>query len=290
VTALTVAKKDLKGVSRSRALWAVATVLGLLSAVVAFTFPGSASGAEIVRRMFGTLGTMLSILLPIIALIASYRSIVGERQSGGIKFLLGFPNTRRDVLLGKLASRLTAIVAAIVLVFVAASVGALARHAALPISTVLGLFLLSVLYGSVFVVVAVALSAGIAGRGRAIAAAVGSYLVLVILYAIPTVRISGIARWLHTSILGFEANPDLYNAVTYTSPYIAFQKGTNLVFPEELHQTVFRRPTSGATAGTPGPSELPAYLTDEFSLVVFAVWLVVPLVLGYMRFERLDID
>ena len=35
--------------------------------------------------------------------------------------------------------------------------------------------------------------------------------------------------------------------------------------------------------------ELPVYLTDEFSLVILAFWLVVPLSLGYWRFNGADL-
>jgi len=84
-------------------------------------------------------------------------------------------------------------------------------------------------------------------------------------------------------MLGSDPNPNLYNLVTYTSPYVAFRKATNLVFPPTQRSEVFRR---SAEAG----GELPVYLSDEFSLVVFAVWLVCPPVLGYLRFARADLE
>lgn len=293
----TVATKDLRGVSRSRALWAVVTIMALGTALLAFAYRGYELGPrQEVQQLFSTFGMALAVLLPIVALVASYMAIVGERQSGGIKFLLGFPNTRREVILGKLASRLALVWGVLLFVFVTAASLAVARHGALPLRTVLGLFGLSVLYGGVFVTVAVAMSAGIASRGRAIAAAVGSYFVLVLLYAVPTFRFSTIVRFLHQDLFGLEANHNLYNAITYTSPFTAFRKGINLVVPTDLEQTVFRRPRpepagSGVegSAGAASAPDLPVYLTDEFALVVLAVWIVVPLVIGYLRFERADL-
>jgi ABC-2 type transport system permease protein len=238
----------------------------------------------------------LAVLLPIVALVASYMAIVGERQSGGLKFLLGFPNTRREVILGKLASRLAVVWGVLAFVFLTAASLSHARHGVLPLGTVVGLFALSLLYGGVFVTVAVAMSAGIASRGRAIAAAVGSYFVLVLLYAVPTFRFSTIVRFLHQDLFGLEANYDLYNAITYTSPFTAFRKGMNLVVPADLERTVFRRPRPSPEsanlqegAGAASPPDLPVYLTDEFALVVLAVWIVVPLAVGALRFERGDL-
>lgn len=278
----TVATKDFTSASRSRALWAVATVLALLFAVIAYGYEGyQLSPTESVQQLFSTLVMVLALLVPIVALVVSYMAIAGERESGGVKFLLGFPNTRRDVFLGKLGSRLLVVGAGICFVFATAASVAVAKHGVLPGQVVLGLFVLSLIYGSVFVGIAVALSAAVAARSRAIAAAVGAYFVLVILYVVPGVRITTIVRWLHTTMLGFDPNPNLYNAITYTSPFIAFRKATNLVFPPEQRSQIFRRTAEG---------DLPAYLSDEVSLVVFAAWLVLPPVLGYLRFERADLE
>ncbi len=142
------------------------------------------------------------------------------------------------------------------------------------------MFAVSLLYAAVFVAIAVALSASVAERSRAIAASVGAYFLLVVLYVIPGVSVAGIVRFLHRTMLGFERNVDLYDAVAYTSPFTAYRKAINLVVPATAERPVFRR-MEGET--------LPAYLGDELSLLVFAVWLVGPLAVGYCRFEGAEL-
>jgi ABC-2 type transport system permease protein len=124
-------------------------------------------------------------------------------------------------------------------------------------------------------------------------------IVLVILYVFPLLRIPTMVRWVHTTILGADPNRDLYNAVEYTSPYLAYRKATNLVLPEGVERTVFRRSATGGTGGRGADTasgaaetaaELPTYLTDEFSVVVLAFWLIVPLLVGYWRFEGADLE
>jgi len=90
-----------------------------------------------------------------------------------------------------------------------------------------------------------------------------------------------LVRFVHQTLLGFERNVDLYNAVLYTSPLIAYRKAMNLVVPSGAQRQVLRR--AGET------DTLPAYLGDELSLAVFAVWLAVPLGVGYLRFEGADL-
>jgi len=283
MTIRTIAAKDLAATSRSRGLWALATLFALLFAGIAFGFSGYAlSATETVRELFKVLGMVLAFLLPIVALVATYMAIAGERESGGVKFLLGFPNTRRDVFVGKLASRFLVVSVGLCFLFLAATAVAAAKHGVVLAGLVLGLLALSLAYAGAFVSIALSLSATFATRSRAITAAFGSYFLLVLLYVVPGVRITAIVRWFHTQLLGFERNVDLYNAVTFTSPYVAYRKATNLLLPPERQTTVFRR--YGDAAG-----DLPAYLHDEVGLVVLAAWIVVPLAFGYRRFRRADL-
>jgi len=283
VSAIAVAKKDFRSARRSRSLWLVATLLGLLTALIGYSYEGyQITPTESVQQLFAQIVLLLSLLLPIVALVASYMSIAGERESGGVKFLLSLPNTRRDVFLGKFCSRLAVVGAGIVFMFLTATVGGVARNGTLPVGFVVALLAITLVYGGVFVSIAVALSSMVAARSKAIAAAVGSYFLLVLLYVVPGLSVFMLAQWVHTTLLGFDTNLDLYNAVSYTSPLTAYRQATNMVFPESAEQRVFRR---ASDAG-----ELPVYLSEEVSLIVFAVWLVVPLVVGYVRFQGADLE
>jgi len=301
MSTLTVAKKDFMGVRRSRMLWAAAVFLGLIAAFIAYVSGTAGQGAEIVKELFRVLVMVLSVLLPVVALIASYLAIAGERESGGIKFLLSLPNTRRSVFVGKVLSRTGVLVGGVAFVYVAAISVALTRHGAFPAAFIFGTLLTTLVYGGTFVSIAIGLSAAVASRSRAIAAAFGTYFVLVILYIFPLIQIPRMVQWVHTTLLGASKNPDLYNAVKYTSPWIAYRKVNNLVYPEEMERTIFQssvrarleddgdRIISGGNDAAANV-DLPVYLTDEFSLVILAFWLVVPLVLGYVLFERADLE
>lgn len=296
MSVISVAKKDFKGARRSRTLWATAIVLGLIATAVAYT-SGNAPRSDTARvqALFRSLTVILSVLLPIVALIASYLAIAGEREGGGIKFLLSLPNTRRSVFVGKLLSRLGIVAGGVVFMYVAAISVALTRHGVFPAGVIFGTLLVTLLYGGTFVSIAISMSAAAASRSRAIAGALASYFVLVVLYVFPVVQIPTIVRWIHTTLLGAAPNPDLYNAVQYTSPYLAYQKATNLALPDGLRRVLFRSSvrTAGesgrASAATSAP-DLPVYLTDEVSVVILGFWFVVPLLAGYWLFERAELE
>jgi ABC-2 type transport system permease protein len=279
----TVAWKDLTSARRSRMLWAAVTLLSLLVALVAYTFRGYRQPpTQEVFNVFRTLMLAAGVVAPIVALVLSYLAITGERQTGGIRFLLSVPNTRRDVYLGKLASRLLLVGGGFTFVFATAALVARTTHGTLPVFALLGLYLVSLAYLAVFVGIALALSAAMATRSRAIAASMATYFLTVIFFVVPGLRLSAIVSFVHQKLLGAEANPNLYDAITYVSPYTAFQKAANLAFPPRFEQTVFYR--------GPDMPDLAWYLEDEVSLLVLGVWLVVPLLIGYRRFERTDLD
>jgi len=293
MSTVTVARKDFRAARRSKLLWAAAIVLGLIAAFVAYVSGNAPGGdAEQVRALFRVLTMLLGILLPIVALVASYLAIAGEREGGGIKFLLSLPNTRRNVFVGKLLSRNGIVAGGIAFMYVAAISVALTRHGAFPAGVVFGTLLVTLVYGSTFVSIALAMSSAAASRSRAIAGAFGTYFLLVILYVFPVVSVGDIARWLHTTLLGADPNPDLYNAVQYTSPYLAYRKAVNLVLPADMRQIVFYSslPDDISYGSAKANEVLPMYLQDEFSLVVLAFWLVVPLLVGYALFERADLE
>jgi ABC-2 type transport system permease protein len=293
VSTLAVTKKDFKGVKRSRGLWAAAIALGLIAAFAAYV-SGTANGSstETVQELFQVLSLLLAVLLPIVALVASYLAIAGERDGGGIKFMLSLPNTRRDVFVGKLLSRLGIVAGGVLFVYVAATSTALTRHGVLPAGVVFGTLLLTLVYGATFVSIAISMSAAAASRSRAIAGAFASYFVLVILYVFPVVQVPTMVKWVHTTILGAAPNPDLYNAVQYTSPFLAFRKATNLVMPADMRQVIFYTslPEDVSYGSAEANTVLPTYLQDEFSLVVLGFWLIVPLLVGYLLFERADLE
>jgi ABC-2 type transport system permease protein len=316
----TVAARDLRNAGRSRGLWAGAIALGLLAVALAFTNQGTnQTPTAAVRSLFDALTTLLALLLPIVALAASYLAVAGERESGGIKFLLSVPNSRRDVLVGKLLSRLVLVTVGVAFVYVPATTISLTKHGAFPAGVVLGTLAVTLVYGAVFVIVGVSLSATVASRGSAIGRSLLAYFLLVLFYIFPVIQIRNIVRTVHTTILGMSENTDLYNAVEYTSPYLAYQKALNLVVPESLRRDLFLDSGSGTGSGgqegasggsasgtasdgggadagqaaaeaSEAATDLPVYLTDEFAVVILAVWLVVPLVVGYWSFNGADLE
>jgi len=274
-----VAREDLLSGRRSRGLWVGATLLALLFAVLAYTYNGyRLTPFKEAQAVFRTLALAVGLVYPIAAIVASYGAVSGARESGGMRFLLSLPNTRRDVFLGKLAGRLALAAVAFAVPFVAAASMTAAMRGVVPLGTALLVGVLSVCYGAVFVSLAVSLSAAFAAKSRAITASIAAYFLLVLSGFIPFLDPGALVRMVHTDVLQAAPNTALYDAVSHLTPFTAFRNAMNLAFPPELQASVFR--TTG---------ELPAYLSPSASLVILAAWFVVPPIVGYRRFNRSDL-
>jgi ABC-2 type transport system permease protein len=292
VSLVAVTRKDLIGARRSKSLWAVLSLLGGIGVlfgylVLAGSGDGTADPASVrssIAGLFRGVTFLVAAVVPIVALTVGYQAIAGERDSGGMAFLLSLPNSRGDVFFGKLVSRALLMTAGVLLLFLlvtTAIVGDLlltGSPLAVPAELIAGVVAGSVLYAVAFVALAGAVSSVFASRRRAVGGAIGAYFVTVVSYLLPGVGVASVVRAIHTDLLGFAAAPNLYALADFTSPFVAYRKLLNLVLPADTQFAPFHADNDPAW-----------FLSDEFALVVFAAWLVVPTAVGYVRFRRADL-
>ena len=108
----TIAAKEFRDRMRNRWVLAVALVFTVLSLGIAY-FGGAQQGQVGLRSIEFTIASLVSLvtyLIPLIALLLGFDAIVGERERGSLGLLLSLPITRLELLLGKylgLAAALT---------------------------------------------------------------------------------------------------------------------------------------------------------------------------------------
>src|SRR6056297_2305096 len=166
----TVSKKEFKDAIRSKGLWILGAFFTLVFVlpVVRVWWVNAAEGEGQLAQLIQQQGMQallsqvylnrVTILLPIIAIFVGYAAISKERTSGSLKLLLSLPNTRRDVLIGKVIGRCAVLgVPLIASLAITAVFIVLSNIAFKP--ELFGLFaLFSVLYALVFVAITVSIS------------------------------------------------------------------------------------------------------------------------------------
>lgn len=278
---LSVARKDFVDARRSKTLWGVGAVYVLFVALVVYVTGDRPPGYEVgMAEALHLVGAVGIFVVPITALVAAYLAVAGERESGSIKYLLGLPNTRADVVVGKLLGRTAVVTLGLLVAFaVALGIGAV-RLDSLDTGVFVPFVLLTLYFALVYVAIAVGVSAACGSRSRAMGGAVGVFLVFNVLWTAPAVSVVRALRFVVEDTLGLSGSPELYEFVRHLSPSFAYQRATGLVFEDGplLPLRLFR------------PDEpIPFYLEEWFMLVILGAWLVLPLVLGYLSFERTDL-
>lgn len=215
-----------------------------------------------------------TFLLPLLAIGFSYGTVVTMRTRGDLKLLLGMPFSRRDVVLGSFLGRSVLVAASVVAGVGVAALVALLRGAPLALDALLVVAgLLSVL-GIVFVAISVAASASVSTETRASALVMGSYFLFVFeLWG----QLPGALVWLANGFSVPEQLPQWADVLAHLNPVMAFRDAARPVIQVDL------------LFGAPLPDAVPIYRTLPAAVLLLALWILVPLVLGYRRFAGTDL-
>lgn len=285
------ARNEYRTVLTSKGAW----ILALL--VVLWGFRPTYAGWDAVGRniTIGYVQIGSSLFLPIGALLLSYQSLIGERTTGSIKFLLGLPLTRTQILFGKTTGRFVGVGAAMVAAALLLAGIGLVEHGPFGLLPFLGTLVATLLLAGVMVAVGVFVSTV---TRRTVTAATGVFA-----YFFVTLFWSQIVTSVYTAVTGVPVDP--YNApasgplflALRLTPDGAYNVLTNWFLgvgnSTELFHIVYTKLAPGisvnafvveAAFGGGGPW----YLHPALSVVVLLVWVTVPLALARRVFTRGD--
>ncbi len=262
---LGVAKKNVLDAHRQWQLGFAAAFFALVFLVPTYGAVRSPSGPD----FFGLVGIAL-FLVPLIALMLSYDGIAGERERGSLKLLLGLPYTRSDVIAGTAIGRAVVVSVASLSGVLAAAVVFVVLGGALSIVDLLVFAGLVVLLGAAYAGLGVGLSATAATNTRAMANSVIVFLL--------TMSWSSIPRLIRFALNGFSmpGGPAPKWAVVF-----------EVLGPIDAYSTA----AAGlrASAGVLVESGDGLHQSAWFAVVVLICWAVVPVALGYYRFDAADL-
>jgi ABC-2 type transport system permease protein len=271
----TIARKEFADALGSRMLWAIVAIIAVmtsLSAGLSLLIPEMEGGAE---TAIGGASQFAGLLVPIMALIAAYLAVAGERESGSLKVLLGLPPSRGEVLVGKFLGRSGVVAVGLVLGFAVSGVVTLAIYGAVPLAAFVGTTVLTAFLGVAFVGIAIGISALTATRARAMTLAITAYLGLTLLWDL----VPNGVHLLVTGEMPGQVVPAWLLLLQGLSPTGAYNT---------LAQSLLLGSQTAIEARIGGPA--PAYLHPSVFLAIMLAWVVLPLVVGYLGFRRADLS
>jgi len=290
-----IARKDFEDAVRSKMLWGISAVfvaflvLSLLSAEQLFPdrvtvdAPVALAGVAMLAQLF----------IPGVALVAGYLSVVGERRSGSLRVLLSYPFSRFDVVVGKLVGRTLVTGAALAAGFAVATALVAGLYGTPDLGSFAGFVGAAASLGLSFTGLAVGGSAASATRGRAMALTIGSFVGMVFFWKPAVV---GLYYVVAGSLPGLAVEP-WYLLLQRLNPLAAYRTLASAALDRpvsEVPEFPIEDLPAGVTPAQLDPAnrlagEVPLYLSDWFSVAVLVAWGIVPVVVGYRRFENADL-
>ena len=180
----TIAAKEFRDRMRNRWVLAVALVFTVFSLVITY-FGGAQQGAVGLRSIEFTIASLVSLviyLIPLIALLLGFDSIVGERERGSLDLLLALPITRLELLLGKYLGLAAALALATLAGLAGVAVLLAQRFGAAGLFHYGGFMISSVLLGLAFLSLAVLMSVIARERTRASGLAIALWFFFVLVF------------------------------------------------------------------------------------------------------------
>lgn len=272
MTARDVFRYDLRRLRRS---WV--PVVALLVYTLSVAFPvwvrfgeGYAIGSTLFILIPGTV-----FLLPIFALSLSLLSIAGERDDETARLQLGLPNSRREFVLGKLASRLLVVATVVLVPAVGLSVVLVSAYGLVWAPTVGVYWLLTLVLALVYTCLGVGLSTVTRSKGTAAGSGLAMYFLSV--FAWSPLSFVSIPKSIEGTLRGALPLPSGWSLfVESLSPVTAFVRALELA-------------TTRAMPIPPAP-DTATLLQPPVMLLILLAWCFLIVGVGIRRFERADLE
>jgi ABC-2 type transport system permease protein len=278
----TVARDDFRNLTGS---YLILGILTTFVAMVAFVFISEINVYPDPFRALFDVSNAVILLGPVLLAPVAYQSIVGDRTSGRIKFSMGLPNSRGEYFAGKVLSRFAVVTVATVGSVMVGFVIAVVTFTNPPDPGRFAIFAgTTLLYTLSFTSIFIALSALAESRATAMFASLAAYFVLVLF-------VLGVAPYLNLEtllaaigdLLGTPISDSMERFIQNLTPYPAYGGATHPIYADVLDQ--YQRLPS------PPPSELNnVYAKTWFDVSILSAWVVVPLILGFLKFRTSELQ
>ncbi|MDR9436997.1 MAG: ABC transporter permease subunit [Thiohalophilus sp.] len=185
---MTVARKEFRDSLRNRWILAITVVLALFALGLAYF--GAATAGQVgfvsLDTTIVSLASLAIYIIPLIALLLAYHSVVGEEEQGTLLLLLSYPLTHLQLLGGKFLGHAAALAISTIAGFGLAGIVIATlsgNFSALDLWSSLGWFILtSVLLGWVFIAIAYLISTLVSEKSRAAGLALIVWFLFVLVF------------------------------------------------------------------------------------------------------------
>lgn len=288
------ARSEFRTVVRSKALWALALLVPLWAYAPQYDV-WTVAGPDMTLAF---VQYAMAGAVPLAVLLLTYNAVVGERDSGTLKFTLALPLTRAEILAAKVVGRWAGVCVPLSVPFLVLVAAGVYHYGLVSPLSFVGVALATLVYLLVLVALGVAASAATARPVRAVAGAFGGIYLVGVLAWIPIVRF-GYPLVTGTTVNPVDPPPDgLLFLLPRLGPAGAYQLLTNWILGignsaagagAVAGDVVPGSRTTAFVVDTTFTGSAPVYLHEVGGLVVLLAWLVGALAVAHVAFTRGDL-
>lgn len=271
---ITIAKKEFMDNLRNSWIMILTVLFIILTLVISFVSGGGSLG-DIELTVVGLLA-IASLLIPIIAIMLGYNTISGEAESGSLLVVQSYPVSREEVYFGKFLGLGSVLAVSVLLGFGISGMVIGAVDGGTNPSGFLMFIFLTILLGFIYLSLSICFSAILKRRSTSLYAGVGLFFWSMIISSV----ILGIYLGTGGSFIGLTTGglPNwLWSSMMVLSPMDFYQTATMLGFDLQVADV------SGFSI------MIPDFITLTNLLVIFILWIVIPLGVGYFFYRKRDI-
>ena len=271
---ITIAKKEFMDNLRNSWIMILTVLFIILTLVISFVSGGGSLG-DIEITVVGLLA-IASLLIPIIAIMLGYNTISGEAESGALLVVQSYPVSREEVYFGKFLGLGSVLAVSVLLGFGISGMVISVAVGGTNAGGFLMFIFLTILLGLIYLSLSICFSAILKRRSTSLYAGVGLFFWSMIIGSV----IIGIYLGSGGSFAGLTTGglPDW------------LWSSTMVLSPMDLHQTATMLGFDLKVADVSGFSiMIPDFITLTNLLVIFILWIVVPLGVGYFFYRKRDI-
>jgi ABC-2 type transport system permease protein len=271
MSVLAVTRNDVRESLRSKGPWVLTA--GFLLGFIGLAYAIAELAEPDFELYLDATSAIIALLLPLVGVILGYQAIITERESGTIALLMSLPHSRGDMVAGKFLGRVTVFSVAFLVGAFGGGLFVVVQYTSFDPARYLLFILTALVYGLAFVAIATALSMALSTSRRVIGAAFGLYVLSVLLWnQIVNIVVVILFRFRPRALVDL---PLWAESAKFLNPRTTFV----YLVGEWLD-----------IGG--GPSELVVdsqwFAAPAVAVVVLFGWIVVPPLIAYFPFDRME--
>lgn len=269
-----IAKKELMDNIRNK--WIIVISILFTALVLLASFGGSYW--KDFELTVSALSNIVYFIIPIIGLMLGYASIVGEIEKGSMNSLLAHPLKRFEVVIGKFFGNATVLSLSILIGFGIGGIVISINTSSVNYGFYLGFIAISILLGLVFLSLSMCFSAFLKRRSLSMGLSILFYFLLTIIWSFIS------------AVILISANPNIHNNTNVQMSELIFPDSyfaVNMVNPVTAYSGIINLNLD--LSGPGNPQSYPSFYAVGSLLLFIFVWLIIPLILCYIQFNRKDV-